>query len=236
MTINNFTPLPERLKKKISEKKRNRFFNSAFFLDEIIRWGKTLFLGLAIFFIIFVYNFLKFGSVTVSVLNRTIASTSVIIIGLSFALSGICYFWDFADRLIFYRKHLGVIGFFFVSLHVFISLFLLPGRSGFVYWLTVEFGPFIFGFAAFLIFLLMAIISNQFSIHKLGGKTWRRLMHFGYLAYIFIIIHIILVSGLYFRVFPPAFHIITIFLAILVLVLRVSIEFVKMKRQHQSQK
>lgn len=123
---------------------------------------------------------------TARLLNHTVADVSILLIGLSFALSGICYFWNFADTLIMYRKDLGLNGFYLALTHTILVLIRRPVSS----FLEPErIGPFMAAVLSLLIFTVMASVSNRYAITALGGVAWRRVLRFGYVAYILGLIH-----------------------------------------------
>src|SRR3990167_2631115 len=76
-------------------------------------WLKTALFSVAVFAVGALYLYVRRGTFDLSISNKVFASTAVILIGLSFALSAICYFWNFADTKIIYRKYLGLSGFAF---------------------------------------------------------------------------------------------------------------------------
>lgn len=140
--------------------------------------------------------------------NKAAADTAMILIGLSFALSGLCYFWDIVDTKIVYRKYLGLAGFSFGLGHAVMSLifylYLKPrgyeNSPIFILDHQWDFGSFVisnlYAFAcavvALIIFAMMAAISNQYAIVELGGVWWRRLLRIGYVAYIFATFHFLI--------------------------------------------
>lgn len=140
--------------------------------------------------------------------NKASANTAMILIGLSFALSGLCYFWNFIDTKIVYRKYLGLAGFAFGLAHAVMSLiyYLVMKPRGYesspLYVLdhVWDYGGFVisnlYAFAlaviALLIFAMMTAISNQYAIHELGGVWWRRLLRVGYVAYILATLHFLI--------------------------------------------
>jgi len=110
------------------------------------------------------------------------------------ALSGICYFWNRFDSKIIYRKHLGIIGFGYGLMHTVFSLFFLSDRFQFPTYFLSDNPHRISFFAALtavFIFIIMTLISNKYAAQELGGVWWRRILRFGYVAYILIIIHLI---------------------------------------------
>ena len=78
--------------------------------SELKLYIRTSFFGLVVFAII--YGYISWLQIP-GVLNKSVADTAVVLIGLSMILSGVSYFWkSFASKIV-YRKHLGLIGFAF---------------------------------------------------------------------------------------------------------------------------
>ncbi|OGE81066.1 MAG: hypothetical protein A2826_00690 [Candidatus Doudnabacteria bacterium RIFCSPHIGHO2_01_FULL_43_23] len=165
-------------------------------------WLRSIVFGVATFFIISLYLGYQDGYYIISTANRALAVTAFTLIGFSFMLSGVCYFWDFLDTKIIYRKYLGITGFAFGLAHGLMSAYFYAliwsealGPTNF-YYLWDVFGikisnvvAFSFGLIGLLIFLMMTSISNRYAALELGGVWWRRLLRVGYLGYVFIIFH-----------------------------------------------
>lgn len=154
-------------------------------------WCKTLIFGLFVYMLISISLHLQRHLVGTELINISAAWAAVVLIGFSMLLSVVCYFLNMFDRYILYRKHLGVIGFLFATVHVLFSLVILRHEFPFPgYYLSQENRvSFMFAALAFIYFAFMAAISNNYAIHEIGGVHWRRLLRVGYLAYIFAIIH-----------------------------------------------
>ena len=146
--------------------------------------------------------------------NQAAAQTGILLMTVSFAMSGIVYFWDFADHYLLYRKYWGLVGFGFALVHGLYSftnymlaqyqicIDFIPLNAGcintgafdlFLNWkifgFTINnFIAFTFGLTALLIFTFMAAISNSWATRKLG-KYWRWCLRLGYLALIFGALH-----------------------------------------------
>ncbi len=127
----------------------------------------------------------------VDLINVSTAWTAVVLIGLSMLLSAVCYFWNAFDHYILFRKHLGVSGFAIVTIHAFFSLVVMRSEFPlFTYYLdSKNIASFLFALTSFAYFAFMTSISNNYAVHEIGGQRWRRLLRFGYIAYIFAIIH-----------------------------------------------
>ena len=157
----------------------------------------------------------------------------MLLIGLSFALSGICYFWNFADHYIIYRKQLGVVGFGYVFLHGILSLFFLPEYQPVLfYYLEKEtILAFLFALIAMVIYAMMIIISTKTMIQKIGGHTWRMLLRVGYIAYAFSLVHMWLNNYTFWLRYLsgqgksplPSFGLLTFLAGIVVIILRIAV-------------
>lgn len=156
-------------------------------------WFHTILFSWAVFDTIFAYQLLAGEHLSTHFLNSISAYTALILIGLSFALSGLAYFWNFADSKVIYRKYLGLSGFALVLTHVIITLTLLQNAFPFpsYYQKQENILSFVFAVYALLIFTMMALISNKSATMQFGGKLWRILLRAGYIAYIFSILHYI---------------------------------------------
>lgn len=164
-------------------------------------WTRTIVFSLFIWLICFTYKSAHEANSGLVSLNGSFALAAMILIGLSFALSGLCYFWDFVDTKIIYRKYLGLVGFGFAMLHGIISSYsyLVSATNGAVFdffyrWDVFGVGvsnviAFSLGLIGLLIFIIMALISNKYAIHELGGKRWRQLLRTGYIAYVLAVFH-----------------------------------------------
>lgn len=149
----------------------------------------SLFLGSLVFIAGSLYLFARRGDYDLYIANKVFATTALVLIGLSFLLSAFCYFWDFVDTKIVYRKHLGLMGFAFAVVHVVVTVWFLPHKFPWPEWLYNNLQSAVFAGLALLIFALMAAVSNRYAVHELGSKGWRLLLRVGYVALIFVIIH-----------------------------------------------
>lgn len=124
-------------------------------------------------------------------LNKSVADTGIILMGWSMLLSSVCYFWNFLDKMIIYRKYLGLVGFAFGVVHLILSWGAFLRLFSFANWQNGILWAPLAGTLAFIIFLMMTLISNKYMIGKLGGKLWKQLLRTGYVAVIFVAIHVI---------------------------------------------
>ena len=134
-------------------------------------------------------------------LNRAAAINAFFLIGISFALSGLSYFFSPFKKLLMYRRDIGLFGFAFAFIHgtfsLYTYLFVPSFLSGFeFYYVWDAFGikvsnvfAFLYGLTALLFFTFMAIISNNYAMRFFGGILWRQFLRVGYFAYVYVIFH-----------------------------------------------
>lgn len=173
-----------------------------------------------------------------SVTNKAMADTSIFLMGWSMLLSSVCYFWNVLDKMIVYRKYLGLVGFAFAIAHLVLSW------SAFLNLLSAEtwqagkmWAPFT-GTLAFLIFTVMALISNTLMAKKLGGRTWKLILRTGYVAVIFVAIHVVVLKSARWITWmqegfptPPSLSFMISIFMLIVLVMRVALWIaLKMKK------
>ncbi len=151
----------------------------------------TFVLGVILFTGIFFYTtWLKIPNP----LNKTVADVAAILIGLSMLLSSVCYFWNYWDAAIVYRKHLGLVGFALAIVHLLLSWDVFLGLFRFVTWQSNGLYPVLTAFLATVIFTVMAAISNELAARVLG-YWWRIILRTGYLALALVLIHVVLLKG-----------------------------------------
>lgn len=202
---------------------------------ELKSWGKSIAYALIFFCFFTWYVFVYFGSFTLVAVSLIFAATGAVLIGSSFALSGIGYYFNFLDKEVYERKYLGLLGYFFALTYTFMLPFVNPE----LYWYGIPKNLFsadyILGIGAMLILTMMAIISNKSMMLKVGPQRWRKLLRLGYVAYAMLIARAIVVEGRVWYVWffelsmslPPPRLLISIFAA-LVILLRISVGISKM--------
>jgi DMSO/TMAO reductase YedYZ heme-binding membrane subunit len=173
------------------EKRFKELVSTTPIISEVMLLERSLLASFLVYATMFAYKYMEVGVVSLRAVNLAAAWTSVILISLSFALSGLCYFWNFADRYILYRKHIGLVGFGYGMIHVLLTLFVLSKRYNLVtYFLSEDhFLPFLYGVAAVAIFTMMTAISNRFAVHELGTRLWRAMLRMGYIGLLFVLLH-----------------------------------------------
>jgi DMSO/TMAO reductase YedYZ heme-binding membrane subunit len=205
------------------------------FLFDLSLYLKTFVFSLLIFAGLYLYLSVQKIPGT---LNKAVADTATFLVALSMIFSSLGYFFNFADRLAIYRKHLGMIGFAFAVWHLLLSWSALLNLFKISTWEAGRMGPMLTGFLAFLIFTLMALISNQLSIRLLGSKLWKLILRFGYLALVLVVLHVFLLKSARWLTWyqegmqgPPALSLLVVIFTIIVLVLRIALWWSLAKRK-----
>jgi DMSO/TMAO reductase YedYZ heme-binding membrane subunit len=199
-------------------------------------WVKTDIFGCAVFLIGLGYMYLYRGTIDTTVLSENLAFTGGILIGLSFALSGITFFYNFLDSKLKYRKYIGLLGYYFAVAYTVTLILRFPDR----YWFQLASSFFTFevqlGIAAMAILTFMAVISQNWAALRLG-RHWRPLLRLGYLAYALLIIRAVIVEGAgwqlwaeKFETVPPPRLLLTLY-ALLVIALRLILEIALQKKK-----
>ena len=167
-------------------------FSSISFLGELPLYLKTGIFGLLVFALS--YSYMRWLNIP-GELNKSMADTAIILMGFSMLLSSVCYFWNFLDWVIIYRKYLGLIGFAFALVHVGLSWTPFMSLLNADTWQQGKMWPVLMGAMALGIFSMMALVSNSFIARKLGFVTWKRILRTGYGAIMLVWLHVVLLKS-----------------------------------------
>src|SRR3989338_7361096 len=86
-------------------------------------WFYTLIFGFVTYVLIVIYFYIPMGFWDMYLLNRAAAINAFFLIGISFALSGLSYFFSPFKKLLMYRRDIGLFGFVFAFIHGTFSLY-----------------------------------------------------------------------------------------------------------------
>lgn len=218
-----------------SDNKKNKWFKG-----RVKFWTVSITVAMLTLALFVLYQILIGESINKFSWNRAFASAGMVVIGYSYILSGITYYWDFLDKTLVYRKHLGLVGFYMIVIHFLLSLVVFPFMN---YFRESSIMAFMFGFNSLAILVMMALISNKYSVAHIGGKMWRVLLRLGYVSYVFAVIHFWLrnsfkwsswLDGTWRSDFPPTSLIVFLFAAYVIFV-RVMLEIsLRLKHRQKS--
>ena len=96
-------------------------------------------------------------------------------------------------NLVRYRRAIGLLAFFYASLHLFAYVYFDQNLDFSAIFLDVLKRPYVtVGFAAFVILVPLAITSNNGMIRRIGGPAWQKLHKWVYAACALVAIHFIM--------------------------------------------
>lgn len=165
-------------------------------------------------------------------LNKSMADTAILLIGLSMVLGSVSYFWKSFVWALVYRKYLGLIGFAFGVAHLLLSWGAFLSLLNISTWQQGKMWPVLSGAIALIIFAIMTAVSNSFLVRRLGTVNWKRILQMGYVAILFVLLHVVLLkSGRWvtwyqggMKTLPSLSLVVTLFI-VLVVVMRISLEW-----------
>ncbi|PIR16846.1 MAG: hypothetical protein COV48_09305, partial [Elusimicrobia bacterium CG11_big_fil_rev_8_21_14_0_20_64_6] len=128
----------------------------------------SLLMAIMVFFAMLFYSHLYYGVYSLESLATAVFGTADVMLGMSFAMSGLAYYFDFLDHRVAYRKYMGLTGYFLALLYSAMLVRLYPETYFYGFFDNLLTPDFIFGGLAMLIFTGMAIISNNTMMLKLG--------------------------------------------------------------------
>jgi hypothetical protein len=200
-------------------------------------WRRTVLLAAAalvfggLYF--FVRQYFKDGvwNFDLYLLNKSLATTSLLLVSLSMLLTGRSYFRPGSNRALAYRKFYGLAGFWIGLVHGAVSHALLPGYFPYPSWAVKNPAASSLGLAALLLFGAMAAASNRRVKGRWGGEFWRKFLRYaGYAALVAATVHAGVLKWAswtkYFRTFEsvlPSLSLPVVFVAAAALVLRIAL-------------
>ena len=185
-----------------------------------------------------IFAFILFGLITAylqwlqipNLLNKAVADVAILLIALSMAMSGLAYFFNFADRQVIYRKYIGVVGFVFALWHLLLSWSAFLNLFKAQTWASGRMWPMLTGFIALVIFAIMALISNQLSTKLLGTNLWRGILRFGYVGLLLVMVHVFLLKSARWLTWwqegmqsPPALSLVVVMVGAMTVLLRLGL-------------
>ena len=160
--------------------------------SDTVLYIRTLLFSLGFF--AFSYWYISWQGIP-NALNKSVADTAVIVMGLSMIISSLCYFFNIFDPLIAYRKHLGLIGFGFAVAHLFLSWSAFTRLFVLANWQQGSIWPIATAAIATIIFSIMSLMSVNWIAKTVGGKAWKFILRAGYAAFILVAAHVFLLKA-----------------------------------------
>lgn len=218
------------------EDKKHHIFHPSF---KAKMWLQTSIIAFALYgFFAAITNFLD-GSLVLLTWSKALGGTAAVCIAISFSLSGFCYYFDFLDTKLVYRKYFGLMGYLFALAYSISLLFVNPERYFYGFFNNFFSADFILGITAMSIFTFMALISNAWAMKAIGPQNWRRGLRLGYFAWLMLAIRAYTIEkSLWMHwwqsldSFPPPRMLLSL-LVLTVILFRISIEISKFIKKHK---
>ncbi len=162
-----------------------------------------IFIGVYLMSFILLNVFLFPQLILVTILIRAFGTLAIVLLHVILVIGPLCRLDTKFLPLLYNRRHLGVTMFFMASAHAILSLIwfhssgvvppLISLFYGNTHYDSLRFFPFqTLGFVAYLILMVMAITSHDFWLHLLSPKLWKGMHMMVYVAYSFLIMHVVL--------------------------------------------
>ncbi len=164
------------------------------FSNKTSHWIITGFIYLGIFAFFIWYHDVRGKPFSLWTTEKCTAIASVYCLGFSLSLGPLSRFFSRFDRLLPYRRTLGLTAAFMTIPHVLLVIFYLNYKfpkkyslSWFVdHWFTV-----VIGFLLFVLFMVIARYSFPSGIRKLGKRKWMIVQKFSYLLMVMAVLHLL---------------------------------------------
>ena len=135
---------------------------------------------------VYQYAAIRYGATGLSTLNKSLATSTLFLLGLVLLLGPLCRMFARFDRWLKFRKELGVLTFYTGAAHVYLSMFVLARRGPWGLYLSSPWSAYP-GLIAFIIMFLLLFISLRAVETALGTKLWWKLQYLGARAAFFLI-------------------------------------------------
>ena len=168
------------------------------FSNKAPQWAVTGAIFLVFFFFFIWYHDVRAKPFSLFTTEKCTAIASACCLGLALSLGPLSRFFSSFDRLLPYRRTLGLTAAFMTIPHVILVFVYLPLKfpekysadyfmSWYVdYWFTI-----VMGILTFVLFIVIAVYSYPSGIRKLGKRKWMILQKLAYLVMIFIVLHLL---------------------------------------------
>ena len=139
------------------------------------------------------YYFINLGfPVNIGFTNAVVAFGATFLIALSFFLGPLARIIPALKHDLIYRKTFGLWGYSLALIHLILASFNIINEERVI--TLADLGSLTFAGIAFMIFTMMALTSTYKWMQTLGYENWKSLQRVGYMALLFVLIHIALIE------------------------------------------
>lgn len=144
--------------------------------------------------LVYQYATVRYGVGGLSSLNKSLATSTLFILGFVLLLGPLARMFVIFDRWLIYRKELGVLTFYTGLGHVYLSMFTLARRGPWGLYLSSPWSAYP-GLIALVIMFVLVVISLRQLEMTLGTKLWWKLQYLGArVTFILIAFHMIVLK------------------------------------------
>ncbi|MFA5134920.1 MAG: hypothetical protein WC505_04015 [Patescibacteria group bacterium] len=151
-------------------------------------WGASLATAAILLVALLVYAFIYHGAAGLLAISQAVAGAAGFLIGISFLLGPLAYFYKPVSLTVAYRKYIGLTGFWLALAYSVLLMFVDSDTYYANLFANVDSAEVLLGLIAIAILAFMALISNQWGIRLLGPKRWRWGLRLGYIAYTLLVV------------------------------------------------
>ena len=168
------------------------------FSNKTSHWIITGFIYLAFFAFFIWYHDVRGKPFTLWITEKCTAIASVYCLGLALSLGRMSRFFSSFDRLLPYRRTLGLTAALMTIPHFLLVIFYLPfkfpqkySEEYFLSWFVAHWFTIVMGILTFALFMVIVRYSFPSGIRKLGKHKWMILYKFSYLLMVMVVLHLL---------------------------------------------
>lgn len=168
------------------------------FSNKTLHWIITGFIYLAFFAFFIWYHDVRGKSFSLWTTEKCTAIASVYCLGLALSLGPLSRFFSSFDRLLPYRRTLGLTAALMTIPHFLLVIFYLPfkfpekySEEYFLSWFVAHWFTIVMGILTFTLFMVIVRYSFPSGIRKLGKRKWMILQKFSNLLMVMVVLHLL---------------------------------------------
>jgi DMSO/TMAO reductase YedYZ heme-binding membrane subunit len=168
------------------------------FSNNTLQWIITWIIYVAIFAFFIWYHDVRGKPFSLWTTEKCTAIASVYCLGLALSLGPLSRFFSNFDRLLPYRRTLGLTAGFMAIPHFLLVIFYLPfkfpekySEKYFLSWFVAHWFTFVMGILTFTLLMVIVRYSFPSGIRKLGKRKWMILQKFSNLLIIMVVLHLL---------------------------------------------
>lgn len=159
------------------------------------QWKAALVLSGGLWLALLIYGFVYSHEMSATVIVKAIAGAGGFTIGISFGLGPAVRYFHVPQSFLKYRREIGITGYLFALIYAVLQVLMFPGLYFDAFPKQLLTTPSLLGIFAMTVLTIMTVLSNDYSVERLGYKPWKFVMRMGYVAYAALIFRAYLMEG-----------------------------------------